>query len=169
MMSDRDRILKAPPHIWLIVVSLLIAYTAILIPYPSAILKFTPNWVLLVLIHWWLRDPWRIGQGTGFFMGLMMDIAMTGILGVSALSYSLAGWLTVKFRARLLGFSPIAQGLQFLPLLLGARVLLALSYSLSGYPSPWWHLLGTVSDLIAWIPVTLILHSQDLKRSYRTP
>jgi len=154
----------------LIWASFVIAYLLTLLPWSGWAVILEPNWLLLVLIHWWLREPWRVGQSAGFFSGLMMDVAQTGILGVSALSFSIAGWLTIKFRTRMLAFSPVAQAPQILPILIGARLVAVLAVWLSSGGSPnWWLLLGSASDFIFWIPITLVLHQQDLRRSHPSP
>jgi rod shape-determining protein MreD len=170
MISQHDRVLRNPSHIRLIWASFVIAYLLTLLPWSGWAVMLEPNWLLLVLIHWWLREPWRVGQSAGFFTGLMMDVAQTGILGVSALSFSIAGWLTIKFRTRMLAFSPVAQAPQILPILIGARLVALLAVWLSGGGSPnWWLLLGSASDFIFWIPITLVLHQQDLRRSHPSP
>lgn len=170
MIKENDHVLKNPPHLGLIIISLIIAFIATLLPYRGMTLYLEPQWVLIVLIHWWLRDPWRVGQSAAFFMGLLMDIAMTGTLGVSAFSFSVAAWVLLRFRTRLLGFSPLAQGVQLIPIFFGVRALTALSASLAGQDHvSWVYLVGTVVDLALWTPITLFLHFQDLKRSYRTP
>jgi|APCry1669189844_1035258.scaffolds.fasta_scaffold09194_2 rod shape-determining protein MreD len=170
MISQHDRVLRNPSHIRLIWASFVIAYLLTLLPWSGWAVILEPNWLLLVLIHWWLREPWRVGQSAGFFSGLMMDVAQTGILGVSALSFSIAGWLTIKFRTRMLAFSPVAQAPQILPILIGARLVAVLAVWLSSGGSPnWWLLLGSASDFIFWIPITLVLHQQDLRRSHPSP
>jgi rod shape-determining protein MreD len=167
MISQHDRVLRNPSHIRLIWASFVIAYLLTLLPWSGWAVILEPNWLLLVLIHWWLREPWRVGQSAGFFSGLMMDVAQTGILGVSALSFSIAGWLTIKFRTRMLAFSPVAQAPQILPILIGARLVAVFAVWLSSGGSPnWWLLLGSASDFIFWIPITLVLHQQDLRRSH---
>jgi rod shape-determining protein MreD len=170
MISQHDRVLRNPSHIRLIWASFVIAYLLTLLPWSGWAVILEPNWLLLVLIHWWLREPLRVGQSAGFFSGLMMDVAQTGILGVSALSFSIAGWLTIKFRTRMLAFSPVAQAPQILPILIGARLVAVLAVWLSSGGSPnWWLLLGSASDFIFWIPITLVLHQQDLRRSHPSP
>jgi len=170
MISQHDRVLRDPSHIRLIWGSLIGAYLLSLLPWSGWALILEPNWMLLVLVHWWLREPWRVGQGAGFVAGVMMDIAQTGILGVSAFSFSIASWLTIKFRTRMLAFSPVSQAPQILPILVGARlVMLVTVWMTQGGEPNWLLLIGSISDLAAWIPITLILHQQDLRRSHPTP
>jgi len=91
-------------------------------------------------------------------------------LGVSAFSFSIASWLTIKFRTRMLAFSPVSQAPQILPILVGARlVMLVTVWMTQGGEPNWLLLIGSISDLAAWIPITLILHQQDLRRSHPTP
>jgi rod shape-determining protein MreD len=170
MISQHDRVLRDPSHSRLIWASVIVAYFLTLLPWGGWALIIEPNWLLIVLIHWWLREPWRVGQSAGFFGGLMVDIAQTGILGVSALSFSIAGWLTIKFRTRMLAFSPVAQTPQILPILFGTRLICVLTEWLCQGGTPnWWVLIGCASDFAVWIPVTLLLHQQYLRRSHSSP
>jgi rod shape-determining protein MreD len=168
MMNPRDRVLRDPARRPLILGSLLVAYLFALLPWSGLALNLQPDWVLLVLIHWWLREPWRVGQGAGFVAGVMMDIAQTGTLGVHALAYSLAGWLTLRLRTRLMGFAPAAQAPQVLPMLVLSRLTATLGAVLAGGSLPAWSFFaGCLIDMLVWVPVTLLLHYRDLDRSHR--
>ncbi len=170
MISARDSVLRDPAHARLIVGSLLLAYLAVLLPWNGLALNLQPDWLLLVLLHWWLREPWRIGQGAAFFCGLLMDLAQTGVLGIHALSYSVVAWCLLRLRARLLGFSPVAQALQLLPLLVLARLLATAAALITGGGLPGIpYFFGCLIDMLAWIPITLLLHQQDMARSRATP
>lgn len=170
MINPRDRVLLDPAHLRLIIGSLLIAYLIALLPWSGLALELQPDWVLLVLMHWWLREPWRVGQGTGFIAGLLMDVVQTGALGVHALAYSFVSWLILRFRTRLLGFTPAAQAPQLLPLFIVARVTAAVAAVATGSGFPrWTHLAACLVDMAAWIPITLLLHQSDLARSHRAP
>jgi rod shape-determining protein MreD len=168
MISARDRVLRDPARSRLILGSLLLAYIVALLPWNGLVLKLQPDWVLLVLIHWWLREPWRLGQGAAFVAGVLMDIAQTGTLGVHALAYSLAAWLTLRLRARLLGFAPAAQAPQILPMLVLARLSATAGAIAAGGSLPAWTFFAScLIDMVFWIPITLLLHYRDLERSHR--
>lgn len=168
MIAPRDRVLRDPARGPLIVGSLVLAYLLALLPWNGVALNLAPDWVLLVLVHWWLREPWRVGQGAGFVAGVLMDIAQTGTLGAHALAYSLAGWLTLRLRTRLLGFAPAAQAPQILPMLVLSRVATTVGAVLSGGSAPsWLFFAGCLVDMLAWVPLTLLLHYRDLERSHR--
>ncbi len=166
MINTRDHVLRDPAHLRLILGSLLLAYLMALLPWGGLLLNLQPDWLLLVLLHWWLREPWRVGQGAAFAGGLLMDLAQTGVLGVHALAYSVVAWATLRLRVRLLSFSPLGQVLQILPLLLLARLLATGAALMSGGGIPsWTYFLGGLTDVLAWIPITLLLHHFDLTRS----
>ena len=169
MISSRDRVLRPPARLPLILGSLLLAYLLALLPWSGLALDLQPDWVLLVLLHWWLREPWRVGQGAAFSAGLLMDIAQTGTLGVHALAYSVAAWLTLRLRTRLLGFAPAAQAPQILPMLIAARVIATIAAVAAGGSHPAWTFFAAcLVDMLAWVPITLLLHYRDLERSHRT-
>lgn len=168
MMTSRDRVLRDPARLPLVFGSLLAAYLLALLPWGATGVQLQPDWVLLVLVHWWLREPWRVGQGAGFLAGVLMDIAQTGTLGAHALAYSLAGWLTIRLRTRLLGFAPAAQAPQILPMLVLSRLATTAGAVLSGGSMPsWMFFAACLIDMIVWVPVTLMLHYRDLERSHR--
>ena len=78
----------------------LVAIVLSIMPGPTWAESFRPDWVGLVLIYWCIAVPERVGVGTGFVLGLIMDVLYGALLGSNALVKSLLVFLA-ELRKRL--------------------------------------------------------------------
>ena len=100
-----SRILQ-PVSPWFIALSLIVALLANFLP--TAAWPWLPDWVALVLVFWCVREPRHVGMGSGFVLGLAMDVADSSVLGQHALAYVLAAYAGAWLSRRILWF-PLGQ------------------------------------------------------------
>src|SRR5450759_1145938 len=79
--------MKAPATTKLVITSLVVALLINLIPWEGVALLMRPDFLLLMLLYWAVHEPRHIGQGMGFFLALLMDVADSALLGQHALVY----------------------------------------------------------------------------------
>jgi rod shape-determining protein MreD len=86
------------------------------VPLPSTIAPFRPDWVAVVLLYWSLTAPHRFSLLTAFWMGIALDTLSGSLLGQHALALLVVVYVAERFHLRLRVF-PVSQ-LAFTVLLL---------------------------------------------------
>lgn len=117
--------MKAPATTRLVVTSLVAALLINLIPWEGVVLLMRPDFLLLMLLYWAVHEPRHIGQGMGFFLALLMDVADSALLGQHPLVYVMAIFLAQTLRLRILQLSLAEQALH-----VGAILLVSQSVTL---------------------------------------
>lgn len=69
---------------FIIILTLLVALVASIMPLPLSFDNFRPSWVLIVLCYWSLALPAHVNVITAWFMGLLLDVLLGTTLGVNA-------------------------------------------------------------------------------------
>lgn len=164
--ASRDA-MRLPAPFRLLVGSVLVALVLNLLPWSGALLRAHPDFLLLVLLYWAVHQPRSIGQGWGFMLGLVMDVANSVLLGQHALIYVVAIFLAQLLRLRMLQLSLLEQALHVLAVLLVAQALAVLLNLSLGREFPGMLLaLAPLLGAVLWIPMNFVA---TLPRFRRTP
>ncbi len=117
-----------------------------------------PDMVALVLLFWTIHQPQRVGVGTAFVLGLIMDVHQSALLGQHALAYTVLSFLAIGIHRRLLWFSVPSQAAQVLPLFAVAHALTLGLRLLAGDDFPGWlMLLAPILEALLWPAVSVLL------------
>jgi len=156
-MPTPEGVIRNEPTPSLVLISLAVALCINLLPWQGVPLLVRPDFLLLVLIYWCMEEPHRVGATGAFFTGLLMDIAEGSLMGQNAMIYSVAAYLVLYFRLRILSFNWLLQGLHILPVLCLGQAILVLEQAFLGaaFPSPLYFLrsiLGAAAwPILSWI------------------
>lgn len=160
--THRSSRLLLPVRMGFVWFSLILALGLALVPAGS----FTamPDFVALVLALWCVREPHRIGMGTGFVLGVLVDVAHGSVMGQHATAYVLLAWAAQANSRRLLWFSPATQTLHMVPLFLMVQVVMLLLRLLAGGRFPGWEYFFTCFTTAAlWLPAYYLLLLPQLR------
>ena len=126
---------------------------------------WVPDFVALILLFWSVHQPRRIGIGSAFILGLIVDVHQGAVLGQHALSYSMLSFLALVIHRRLLWFTVPSQAFQVLPLFIACHAIELIARLVAGGTFPgWWLLLAPLLESLLW-PVVSILLLLPQKRS----
>jgi len=147
----------------IIAASFLVALVLSILPWPVWTEQFRPDWVALVLIYWCIALPTRVGVGTGWGMGLMLDVLYGSMLGENALAKSLIAFLAVRFHLHLRMFPRWQQAVVVLLLVIANNLLALWIKNLAGQaPSTWGYLTPSIVSMLLWPWLFVIL--RDIRR-----
>lgn len=147
----------------IIAASLLVALVLSILPWPVWTEQFRPDWVALVLIYWCIALPTRVGVGTAWSVGLMLDVLYGSMLGENALAKSLVAFLAVRFHLQLRMFPRWQQAVVVLLLVASNNLLVLWIKHLAGQaPSTWSYLTPSIVSMLLWPWLFVIL--RDIRR-----
>lgn len=92
-------------------------------PLPDLLVWARPEWVVMILIYWVMALPHRVGMGSAFLIGVLLDVVRGSVLGLSALSLTLIAFLVLLLYKRLRMF-PLWQQSFMVLVLVGINQLL---------------------------------------------
>lgn len=144
----------------------LIAIVLALMPLPLWAEPFRPDWVGLVLIYWCMATPERVGVGTGWVVGLILDVLYGSILGLHALAKSLVAFLTIKLHLKLRMFPRWQQAVAVMTLLLLNQLLVLWIRGMLGKaPSSISYWTPSIVGMVIWPWLFVIL--RDVRRRFK--
>ena len=117
-----------------------------------------PDLLALTLAFWAVHQPRRVGVGTSFIFGLLMDVHQGALLGQHALAYTLLAYVALALSRRLTWFTVGQQALQVLPLFIAAHGVSLIVRLAAGDLFPGWSLfIAPLAEAALWPLVTLVL------------
>jgi rod shape-determining protein MreD len=144
--SDQLLLPANPLFIWL---TLLAALVFEMIPLGRR--PASPDILALVLVFWNVHQPLRVGVGTAFLFGVLLDVHAGALLGQHALAYTLMSFFAIAMHRRMLWFSVPSQALQVLPVFIATHGISLLVGMVSGGMFPGWELgLAPVFEALLW-------------------
>ncbi|MFI4962857.1 MAG: rod shape-determining protein MreD [Legionellales bacterium] len=148
----------SPPY-WIIGLTLIGSLLLMIVPLPEWLQDYRPNWLMLFLIYWAMMTPERVGIGTAWICGLLLDGLQGTLLGENALLCALVVFVTTQFHQRLRMF-PILQQCVFIFLLLGIQfIILVWIQGISGQPiQGWYYGLPVIISAWIWPLIYSVLH-----------
>lgn len=118
---------------------------------PLGRVAWLPDLLALTIVFWNVHQARRVGVGTAFVFGLLMDVHEGALLGQHALAYTLLSYFAITVHRRLLWFSLPTQALQILPLFFGAHAVAVLIRLMAGDTFPGWLLwLAPLLEALLW-------------------
>ncbi len=154
---------RGPRIVWL---TFAFALMLAILPLPDWARPYRPQWVTLTLIYWCLALPHRISVGTGFGLGILLDVLTGTLLGQHAMGLSLIAFIAVQLHARIRVFPLWQQALAILLLLTIDHMLSLWVMGASGRTPPgllYWVVPVVGAVLWPWVFVTL----RNLRRHFR--
>ena len=118
-MMRESRVRRLP-----MAISALVALALAVLPLPSMLEMFRPDFLVLIVFYWSIESPRAGGLALAFFSGLALDVIYGVVLGQHALALTLlAAWAT-NLRLRIRVFSVLSQCLTIFALLTGYQFVL---------------------------------------------
>jgi rod shape-determining protein MreD len=155
-VSTVDTTILRPVNSVFIGFSLLVAFLLNVVAWPVW-LKM-PDFLSLVLVFWNIHQPRKVGMGLAWFFGFLMDVHQTGILGETALAYTLLSYFAITLHRRVLWFSVWTQAIHILPLFVAAEMVTVVVRLFLVWDFPGWGVfLSGVWNAGLWPLVTVLL------------
>jgi rod shape-determining protein MreD len=149
LTSRQELLLPVKPGF--IVLTLIAALLANLLPWSGWMLWLVPDFVALIVLYWCIEEPRKIGFFAAWGLGLLMDIADGSLFGQHALAYSILAYAGIVLHRRVQRFSMAPQILHVIPLLLLTNLVVLLVRALAGADFPGYaYFLGSFTGAALW-------------------
>ncbi|QYJ78462.1 rod shape-determining protein MreD [Shewanella acanthi] len=149
--------------VWL---TLFVGLISQIMPLPSVIEAWRPDWLLMILIYWSIALPHRYNILTAWLMGLALDILLGSTLGIRSLAMSLVIYMAVLHCQRLRNFPQWQQALVVMSLICTYHLIVYwVQFVMEGSKFDLDLFLPAVSGLVFWPWIFWIL--RRLRRHYK--
>jgi rod shape-determining protein MreD len=106
-----------------IFITICVAMLLTILPMPDWARPYRPQWVTLVLLYWAIALPHRVGVGSGFIAGIVLDVLTGTLLGQHSLGLSVVLFIAIQLHQRIRVFPFWQQSLGILVLLIVEHLL----------------------------------------------
>ncbi len=143
---------------WIIPATLAVAIVLSAIPVGSHWQTYRPDWVSLVIIYWCFAVPGKIGLGSAWLIGILLDVLSFGVLGRYALSKVLIVFIADRLSLRVRTFPIWQQAWLILLLLLAETLMVTLSEVFVGRMHfTYDRVIASIIGALLWIPIYFVL------------
>ena len=91
-----------------VLITFLVALMLMIVPLPTSVESFRPDWLTLVLIFRAMSVPRSYSVGIAWLLGIVLDVAQGTMLGQHSLAFCVIIYVTVKFHLLMRVF-PLSQ------------------------------------------------------------
>ncbi len=159
--------MRAKAHsIWVILLSFFIAYLLAIIPFPDWAMNYRPEWVPMVLIYWAMALPYRVGIGSAWVAGLLLDVLEGSTLGINAMALVVIAYVALSLHLRMRMFSTLQQSGLVLALV-GLNLMLCNWLQIvtgQSVPSNLMFLMAALTSAVIWPSLFQLL--RQIRRSF---
>jgi len=135
----------------LVHLSLLISMLLTILPWPTTMQLFMPQWIAMVIAYWSLHDHNRSVMFLAFVYGLLLDIMMGSLLGKHGMSLVALSFLVLKSAKQLRMTSFWQLLLMVLVLLFNDLIIrLFIDWVSYGYLPVWQDFLPLLTVVFVW-------------------
>jgi rod shape-determining protein MreD len=85
--------------------SIIVALVLQIMPMPTIVEQYRPDWVFLVLGYWALALPSRVNVGVAFMVGLILDLLLGTSIGIHSFAMSISVFVLAANYQRLRNYS----------------------------------------------------------------
>jgi rod shape-determining protein MreD len=139
--------------------SLLVALFLNGLPWEGIWLALRPDFVALVLLYWCTHNPWRIGIGLSWLVGIFADVTDASLFGQHALAYTLLAFGGVALHRRLQMFDLRRQTIQVFGILVLTYAAYALIHWQVNGRAEWLYFLGCLTSTFLWTPLSMMFNA----------
>ncbi|MEY4642248.1 MAG: hypothetical protein RLZZ227_2242 [Pseudomonadota bacterium] len=147
------------PHAtWFILLTIIAASLLGIMPLPSWLEMWRPEWIALVLMYWVIALPHRVGLFTAWIVGFCVDVLEGSLLGLNAITLTLIAYVALSLYQRLRMFTPLQQSTTIL-MLIGISQLLnfwVLTATGKNTPPNLMFVVSALSSALVW-PLVFVL------------
>ena len=164
MLSDN----KPSQGGFVIFLTVLVGLGLVMMPLPDWMDTARPAWLVMIMIYWCIALPNRVGVVAAWFMGLLLDVGSSTLLGQNALAFTIVAYLAIRLHQRIRLFPIPQQALSVLILVaLYQMINLWIKGSIGQSSQSWSYWLPALSSMLFWPLVYLTLRNLRRRRQIR--